>query len=226
MFKNILQEQCQKNGVELPTYTEVACDGLPHQRIFKYVVEAFGWRAVGEAQSSKVGAQQSAAAALLSNENICIKNKNGVLSTTHATRDPQKDAPKPGKLVLIIDVENRPDVLTFLDVAREKVEEVDCIVVCAEKNAYKLDGLSHPLIRRVIVSSSAKDAADLACTQLLAQSLLAGEAKLVAVVTGDGFGSTACSVARDLFVDTPSRCCSISWKDSLSKKIDEAFNVE
>jgi dsRNA-specific ribonuclease len=57
MFKNILQEQCQKNGVDLPTYTEVACDGLPHQRMFKYVVEAFGWRAVADAQSSKVAVQ-------------------------------------------------------------------------------------------------------------------------------------------------------------------------
>lgn len=219
--KNILQERCQKAGAEMPVYAEVTRTGPPHQPMFIYSVNAMKLSATGQAQPSKVAAQQSAATSLLSLISPDTHSAYAAPDAHYMTLDDGER--RLGKLVLIIDVETRPDVNAYLDMARRKVQEVECIVVCTKTNAFKIANLVDPLIRRVTCSS--KDAADLACVQLFTQALLADdETTLVAVVTGNEFGATACSVARELF--NTCECASISWNEALSQKIDDVFSVD
>ena len=218
--KMTLHEQCQKKGIALPEYTEIwRSDPRIIPTEFVYAVQAMGRTATGTAHPTKKLAQQAAATVLLEQLSPAMQPIS-ILSTL--TTQPPPPVYR-GKMVLIIDVENRSDVASFLSVARSKVQSVDCIVVCAEKNAHKVANLDQNAARRIIVTSSAKDAADLACTELLTQALLVGEAKLVVVVTGDGFGSTACSVAMDIFIESPTTCCSVSCVESLSRKMDDVF---
>jgi hypothetical protein len=132
-----------------------------------------------------------------------------------------------GLLTLIIDCENRRELLALHRVATERWEQVHARLVYCEKNSHALAPLCQSLqkacrgdaacrVDRVIVRSAARDAADLAC--VIEAGQLAGSAAVVVIVTGDSFGATACDVFQQQGYDN---CYSVSSPHSLGELLQK-----
>ena len=180
-YKNKLQEYCQKNKLKLPLYYTFACDTG-----FVSTVTVNGKKFKGTQTSTKKGAEKSAAEVACKNINIRFvdlskksTDRTKIELINHTT--------------FIIDVENKPNVLTKL------IDEFEFI---GEYVIYAVASIHHPVIenyrddknilnnKNVIlhdVPSTRKNGADVGMCVLAGQLMDNDNPTFFVLISGDKF---------------------------------------
>lgn len=188
MFKNKLQEYCQKHSIDFVEYkTEQMPNSLPHLPVWKSTVIFQGEEYTGEIANKKRDAEQSVASLILKdldlkdNKRPQLEITDNKYYTTVLELFDQFYTAKKYTTICLLDIESIPQTLTLQNIAQ------DIFTVGIVGHTH--DKYSQPFpFNKFVIKSSTKDAVDHALSYLTGYAVSMKTPYRFLIVTRDHYG--------------------------------------
>lgn len=174
-YKGLLQEYCQKQNITLPIYNHLSIPSTPTPKWKTKIITTFGEYTSTECNSKKEADQMVAEQVynhVINNSNNTTNNttnnatnnatNNKILSkTTQLQLKPLKPLKTKDKIIVLIDLENYPqmDDPFFFQHEFVNIDFIGFVGKCSSHAQKNLDQI-YPFMKTITVNSVLKDAAD------------------------------------------------------------------